>query len=39
VTIMGAVVVFNWVFNNANGSVLIIMLMHATNNAISGSNV
>jgi uncharacterized protein len=37
VTIMGAVVVFNWVFNNANGSVLIIMLMHATNNAISGT--
>src|ERR671920_1943335 len=35
--IMGAVVVFNWVFNNANGSVLIIMLMHATNNAISGT--
>src|SRR5215212_270578 len=37
VTIMGAVVVFNWVFNNANGSVLIIMLMHATNNTISGN--
>jgi uncharacterized protein len=37
VTIMGAVVVFNWVFNNANGSVLLIMLMHATNNAISGT--
>ena len=37
VTIMGAVVVFNWVFNNANGSVLIIMLMHATNNAVSGT--
>ena len=35
-TIMGAVIVFNWVFNNANGSVLIIMLMHATNNTISG---
>ena len=35
-TIMGAVIVFNWVFNNANGSVLIIMLMHATNNAVSG---
>jgi uncharacterized protein len=33
---MGAVVVFNWVFNNANGSVLIIMLMHAMNNAVSG---
>jgi CAAX protease family protein len=36
VLIMGAVIVFNWVFNNANGSVLIIMLMHATNNAVSG---
>ena len=36
-TIMGAVVVFNWVFNSANGSVLIIMLMHAMNNTISGS--
>jgi len=37
VLIMGAVIVFNWVFNNANGSVLIIMLMHAMNNTISGS--
>src|ERR671911_516507 len=37
VTIMGAVIIFNWVFNNANGSVLIIMVMHAMNNAISGS--
>jgi membrane protease YdiL (CAAX protease family) len=36
-TIMGAVIIFNWVFNNANGSVLIIMIMHAMNNAISGS--
>jgi CAAX protease family protein len=36
-SIMGAVVVFNWVFNNANGSVLIVMLIHATNNTISGS--
>src|SRR5918995_5523687 len=35
-TIMGAVIIFNWVFNNANGSVLIIMLMHAMNNTISG---
>jgi membrane protease YdiL (CAAX protease family) len=35
-SIMGAVILFNWVFNNANGSVLIIMLMHATNNTISG---
>jgi uncharacterized protein len=37
VLIMGAVVIFNWVFNNTNGSVLIIMLMHAINNTISGS--
>jgi uncharacterized protein len=37
VTIMGAVIIFNWVFNNANGSVLIIMLMHAMNNTIAGS--
>ena len=37
VLILAAVIVFNWVFNNTNGSVLIIMLMHATNNAVSGS--
>ena len=37
VSIMGATLVLNWVFNSANGSVLIIMLMHATNNTISGS--
>jgi membrane protease YdiL (CAAX protease family) len=37
VFIMGFVIVFNWVFNNANGSVLILMLMHAMNNTISGS--
>jgi membrane protease YdiL (CAAX protease family) len=36
-SIMGAAVVLNWVFNSANGSVLIIMLMHATNNTVSGS--
>jgi membrane protease YdiL (CAAX protease family) len=36
VLIMGAVIVFNWVFNNAHGSVLIIMLMHAMNNTVSG---
>jgi membrane protease YdiL (CAAX protease family) len=35
-TIMGAVIVFNWVFNSANGSVLIVMMMHASNNAVSG---
>lgn len=37
VLIVAAVIVFNWVFNNANGSVLIVMLMHAANNAVSGS--
>jgi uncharacterized protein len=37
VLILAAVIVFNWVFNNARGSVLIIMLMHAANNAVSGS--
>jgi uncharacterized protein len=37
VFLLGFVIVFNWVFNNANGSVLIIMLMHAMNNTIAGS--
>src|SRR5215218_456612 len=37
VLILAAVVVFNWMFNNAAGSVLIIMLMHAANNTISAS--
>ena len=37
VFLLGFVIVFNWVFNNANGSVLIIMLMHAMNNTVSGS--
>lgn len=36
VQIVAVSVVFAWVFNNANGSVLIVMLMHAMNNAISG---
>ena len=36
VLIIAAVVVFNWVFNNTGGSVLLIMLMHAMNNAVSG---
>jgi uncharacterized protein len=36
VSIMGATLVLNWVFNSANGSVLIVMLMHAMNNTISG---
>ena len=34
ISIMGAVVVFNWLFNNARGSVLIIMLAHAMNNTV-----
>jgi uncharacterized protein len=37
VLILAAVIVFNWVFNNAKGSVLIIMFIHAVNNAVSGS--
>jgi membrane protease YdiL (CAAX protease family) len=37
VFLLGFVIVFNWVFNNSNGSVLILMLMHAMNNTISGS--
>lgn len=35
--IMSAVVVVNWVFNKADGSVLIVMILHAVNNAVSGS--
>jgi membrane protease YdiL (CAAX protease family) len=35
-SIMGATLVLNWVFNSASGSVLILMMMHATNNAVSG---
>ena len=34
IQIMGAVIVFNWLFNNARGSVLIIMLSHAMNNTV-----
>ena len=34
IQIIGAVIVFNWLFNNANGSVLIIMLSHAMNNTV-----
>ena len=36
VLFFGFVVVFNWIFNNTSGSVLIVMLMHAMNNTISG---
>jgi uncharacterized protein len=32
IQIIGAVIIFNWLFNNARGSVLIIMLAHAVNN-------
>jgi uncharacterized protein len=34
IQIMGAVIVFNWLLNNARGSVLIIMLSHAMNNTV-----
>ena len=37
VLILAAMIVVNWVFNNARGSVLIVMLLHAANNAASGS--
>lgn len=37
VLILAAMIVINWVFNNARGSVLIVMLLHAANNAVSGS--
>jgi len=37
VLVIAVAVVFTWVFNNAQGSVLIVMLMHAMNNTISGS--
>ena len=37
VLVIAASVVFAWVFNSASGSVLIAMVMHATNNTISGS--
>lgn len=34
-TAIGGVFLFNWVFNNARGSVLIAILMHASSNAAS----
>jgi membrane protease YdiL (CAAX protease family) len=37
VLIFAGTIVYNWVFNNARGSVLIIMVMHAANNAVSGA--
>jgi CAAX protease family protein len=36
VLILVAMIVVNWVFNNAQGSVLIVMLLHAANNTVSG---
>jgi membrane protease YdiL (CAAX protease family) len=35
--VIAASVVTTWLFNNASGSVLIVMLFHATNNTVSGS--
>jgi len=37
VLVIAVSVVVTWVFNNAEGSVLIVMLLHAMNNTISGS--
>jgi membrane protease YdiL (CAAX protease family) len=37
VLVIAVSVVVVWVFNNAEGSVLIVMLLHAMNNTISGS--
>lgn len=37
VLILAAMIVVNWVFNNAKGSVLVVMLLHAANNTVSGS--
>ncbi|MDQ3866355.1 MAG: CPBP family intramembrane metalloprotease [Actinomycetota bacterium] len=36
VLVVFAAVVFTWLFQNALGSVLIAMVLHATNNAVSG---
>jgi membrane protease YdiL (CAAX protease family) len=36
-SIVGATIVFTWVFNGSGGSVLLTMLMHASNNAFAGS--
>jgi membrane protease YdiL (CAAX protease family) len=37
VSIMGATIVINWLFNHVRGSVLLIMILHAANNTISGN--
>jgi hypothetical protein len=36
-SIVGATVVIAWVFNGSGGSVLLTMLLHATNNTVSGA--
>jgi membrane protease YdiL (CAAX protease family) len=36
-SILGATVVINWLFNHVRGSVLLIMLLHAANNAVAGN--
>jgi hypothetical protein len=36
VNIMASAVVLTWVYNGTGGSVLIVMLLHATNNTVSG---
>jgi len=36
VLVIAAAIVFTWAFNNASGSVLIVMLMHAMDDTISG---
>ena len=36
VLMLAGVIIYNWVFNSADGSVLIIMMMHAANNTVSG---
>lgn len=35
-SIMTAVLVMNWLFNHVQGSVLVLMVCHAVNNAVSG---
>jgi uncharacterized protein len=37
VLVIAAAIVSTWLFNSASGSVLILMMFHATNNTISGS--
>ena len=37
-SILGATVVIAWVFNSTGGSVLLTMLLHATNNTVSGAH-